>query len=98
MNTIVNNKFYKINQEFTLKILSVLDELPITETEPYYSVLSSQLAEDNFMDRLTVLQIKKFLMSSLPRKKSINLIREYDNSIEEYKTSENEEVNKDTKE
>lgn len=98
MNTTVNNKFYKINQEFTLKILSVLDEFPITETEPYYSVLSSQLMEDNFMDRLTVLQIKKFLMSSLPRKKSINLIREYDNFLEEYKTSENEEVNKDTKE
>lgn len=98
MNTIVNNKFYKINQEFTLKILSVLDEFPITETEPYYTVLSSQLIEDNFMDRLTVLQIKKFLMSSLPRKKSINLIREYDNFLEEYKTSENEEVNKDTKE
>lgn len=98
MNTIVNNKFYKINQEFTLKILSVLDEFPITETEPYYTVLSSQLIEDNFMDRLTVLQIKKFLMSSLPRKKSINLIREYDNFLEEYKTSENNEVNKDTKE
>lgn len=98
MNTTVNNKFYKINQEFTLKILSVLDEFPITETEPYYSVLSSQLIEDNYMDRLTVLQIKKFIMSSLPRKKSINLIKEYDNSIEEYKTSENEEVNKDTKE
>lgn len=98
MNITVNNKFYKINQEFTLKILSVLDEFPITETEPYYSVLSSQLIEDNFMDKLTVLQIKKFLMSSLPRKKSINLIREYDNFIEEYKTSENEEVNKDTKE
>lgn len=98
MNTTVNNKFYKINQEFTLKILSVLDEFPITETEPYYSVLSSQLIEDNFMDRLTVLQIKKFLMSSLPRKKSAQIIREYDNSIEEYKTSENEEVNKDTKE
>nr|DAY19403.1 MAG TPA: hypothetical protein [Caudoviricetes sp.] len=98
MNTIVNNKFYKINQEFTLKILSVLDEFPITETEPYYSVLSSQLAEDNFMDKLTVLQIKKFLMSSLPRKKSVNLIREYDNFLEEYKTSENNEVNKDTKE
>lgn len=98
MNTIVNNTVYKINQEFTLKILSVLDELPITETEPYYLVLSSQLAEDNYMDRLTVLQIKKFLISSLPRKKSIHLIKEYDNSIEEYKTSENEEVNKDTKE
>lgn len=98
MNTTVNNKFYKINQEFTLKILSVLDELPITETEPYYSVLSSQLIEDNFMDKLTVLQIKKFLMSSLPRKKSINLIREYDNFLEEYKTSENNEVNKDTQE
>lgn len=98
MNTTVNNKFYKINQEFTLKILSVLDELPITETEPYYSVLSSQLAEDNFMDKLTVLQIKKFLMSSLPRKKSIQIIREYDNSIEEYKTSENEEVNKNVQE
>lgn len=98
MNTIVNNKFYKINQEFTLKILSVLDEFPITETEPYYSVLSSQLIEDNYMDRLTVLQIKKFLMSSLPRKKSAQIIREYDNSIEEYKTSENEEVNKDTQE
>lgn len=98
MNTIVNNTVYKINQEFTLKILSVLDEFPITETEPYYSVLSSQLIEDNFMDRLTVLQIKKFLMSSLPRKKSINLIREYDNFLEEYKTSENNEVNKDTKE
>lgn len=94
MNTIVNNTVYKINQEFTLKILSVLDEFPITETEPYYSVLSSQLIEDNFMDRLTVLQIKKFLMSSLPRKKSINLIREYDNFLEEYKTSENNEVNK----
>ena len=98
MNTTVNNKFYKINQEFTLKILSVLDEFPITETEPYYSVLSSQLIEDNFMDRLTVLQIKKFLMSSLPRKKSIQIIREYDNFLEEYKTSENNEVNKDTKE
>lgn len=98
MNTIVNNTVYKINQEFTLKILSVLDEFPVTETEPYYSVLSSQLAEDNFMDKLTVLQIKKFLMSSLPRKKSINLIREYDNFLEEYKTSENESVNKDTKE
>lgn len=98
MNTIVNNTVYKINQEFTLKILSVLDEFPITETEPYYSVLSSQLIEDNFMDRLTVLQIKKFLMSSLPRKKSIHLIKEYDNFLEEYKTSENEEVNKDTKE
>lgn len=98
MNTIVNNKFYKINQEFTLKILSVLDEFPITETEPYYSVLSSQLAENNFMNKLTVLQIKKFLMSSLPRKKSINFIREYDNFVEEYKTSENNEVNKDTKE
>nr|DAT67985.1 MAG TPA: hypothetical protein [Caudoviricetes sp.] len=98
MNTTVNNKFYKINQEFTLKILSVLDEFPITETEPYYSVLSSQLIEDNFMDKLTVLQIKKFLMSSLPRKKSIQIIREYDNFLEEYKTSENNEVNKDTKE
>lgn len=98
MNTIVNNTVYKINQEFTLKILSVLDELPITETEPYYTVLSSQLIEDNYIDRLTVLQIKKFLMSSLPRKKSINFIREYDNFIEEYKTSENNEVNKDTKE
>lgn len=98
MNTIVNNTVYKINQEFTLKILSVLDEFPITETEPYYSVLSSQLIEDNFMDRLTVLQIKKFLMSSLPRKKSTQIIREYDNFIEEYKTSENESVNKDTKE
>lgn len=98
MNTTVNNKFYKINQEFTLKILSVLDEFPITETEPYYSVLSSQLMEDNFMDRLTVLQIKKFLMSSLPRKKSINLIREYDNFLEEYKTSENNEVNKNVQE
>lgn len=98
MNTIVNNTVYKINQEFTLKILSVLDEFPITETEPYYSVLSSQLIEDNFMDKLTVLQIKKFLISSLPRKKSINLIREYDNFLEEYKTSENNEVNKDTKE
>ena len=98
MNTIVNNTVYKINQEFTLKILSVLDELPITETEPYYSVLSSQLAEDNFMDRLTVLQIKKFLMSSLPRKKSINLIREYDNFLEEYKTSENNKVNKNVQE
>nr|DAO85859.1 MAG TPA: hypothetical protein [Caudoviricetes sp.] len=98
MNTIVNNKFYKINQEFTLKILSILDEFPITETEPYYSVLSSQLIEDNYMDRLTVLQIKKFLMSSLPRKKSAQIIREYDNFIEEYKTSENESVNKDTKE
>lgn len=98
MNTIVNNIVYKINQEFTLKILSVLDELPITETEPYYSVLSSQLIEDNFMDKLTVLQIKKFLMSSLPRKKSAQIIREYDNFIEEYKTSENESVNKDTKE
>lgn len=98
MNTIVNNTVYKINQEFTLKILSVLDEFPITETEPYYSVLSSQLIEDNFMDRLTVLQIKKFLMSSLPRKKSINLIREYDNFIEEYKTSENNEVNKNVQE
>ena len=98
MNTIVNNTVYKINQEFTLKILSVLDEFPITETEPYYSVLSSQLAEDNFMDRLTVLQIKKFLMSSLPRKKSINLIREYDNFLEEYKTSENNEVNKNVQE
>nr|DAK67249.1 MAG TPA: hypothetical protein [Caudoviricetes sp.] len=98
MNTTVNNKFYKINQEFTLKILSVLDEFPITETEPYYSVLYSQLAEDNFMDRLTVLQIKKFLMSSLPRKKSINLIREYDNFLEEYKTSENNEVNKNVQE
>lgn len=98
MNTTVNNKFYKINQEFTLKILSVLDEFPVTETEPYYTVLSSQLAEDNFMDRLTVLQIKKFLMSSLPRKKSINLIREYDNFLEEYKTSENNEVNKNTQE
>lgn len=98
MNTIVNNTVYKINQEFTLKILSVLDELPITETEPYYSVLSSQLTEDNFMDKLTVLQIKKFLMSSLPRKKSINLIREYDNFLEEYKTSENNEVNKENKE
>lgn len=98
MNTIVNNKFYKINQEFTLKILSVLDEFPITETEPYYSVLSSQLIEDNYMDRLTVLQIKKFLMSSLPRKKSINLIREYDNFLEEYKTSENNEVNKNVQE
>nr|DAD68368.1 MAG TPA: hypothetical protein [Myoviridae sp. ctBDS4] len=98
MNTIVNNIVYKINQEFTLKILSVLDEFPITETEPYYSVLSSQLSEDNFMDRLTVLQIKKFLMSSLPRKKSINLIREYDNFLEEYKTSENESVNKNTQE
>ena len=98
MNTTVNNKFYKINQEFTLKILSVLDEFPITETEPYYSVLSSQLIEDNYMDRLTVLQIKKFLISSLPRMKSIHLRKEYDNSIEEYKTSENEEVNKDTKE
>ena len=94
MNTIVNNTVYKINQEFTLKILSVLDEFPVTETEPYYSVLSSQLAEDNFMDKFTVLQIKKFLMSSLPRKKSINLIREYDNFLEEYKTSENNEVNK----
>lgn len=94
MNTIVNNTVYKINQEFTLKILSVLDEFPITETEPYYSVLSSQLIEDNYMDRLTVLQIKKFLMSSLPRKKSIHLIKEYDNFLEEYKTSENEEVNK----
>ena len=94
MNTIVNNTVYKINQEFTLKILSVLDEFPITETEPYYSVLSSQLIEDNFMDRLTVLQIKKFLMSSLPRKKSAQIIREYDNFLEEYKTSENEEVNK----
>nr|DAT09364.1 MAG TPA: hypothetical protein [Caudoviricetes sp.] len=98
MNTIVNNTVYKINQEFTLKILSVLDEFPITETEPYYSVLSSQLIEDNFMDRLTVLQIKKFLMSSLPRKKSINLIREYDNFLEEYKTSENNEVNKNIQE
>lgn len=98
MNTIVNNTVYKINQEFTLKILSVLDELPITETEPYYTVLSSQLAEDNFMDKLTVLQIKKFLMSSLPRKKSAQIIREYNNFIEEYKTSENEEVNKDTQE
>lgn len=98
MNTTVNNKFYKINQEFTLKILSVLDEFPITETEPYYSVLSSQLAEDNFMDKLTVLQIKKFLMSSLPRNKSINLIREYDNFLEEYKTSENNEVNKNVQE
>lgn len=98
MNTIVNNTVYKINQEFTLKILSVLDEFPVTETEPYYTVLSSQLTEDNFMDKLTVLQIKKFLMSSLPRKKSINLIREYDNFLEEYKTSENESVNKDTKE
>jgi len=98
MNTTVNNKFYKINQEFTLKILSVLDEFPITETEPYYSVLSSQLIEDNFMDRLTVLQIKKFLMSSLPRKKSIQIIREYDNFLEEYKTSENNEVNKESKE
>lgn len=98
MNTIVNNTVYKINQEFTLKILSVLDEFPITETEPYYTVLSSQLAEDNFMDRLTVLQIKKFLISSLPRKKSINLIREYDNFLEEYKTSENNEVNKNTQE
>lgn len=98
MNTTVNNKFYKINQEFTLKILSVLDEFPITETEPYYSVLSSQLIEDNFMDKLTVLQIKKFLMSSLPRKKSINLIREYDNFLEEYKTSENKSVNKENKE
>lgn len=98
MNTIVNNTVYKINQEFTLKILSVLDEFPITETEPYYSVLSSQLIEDNFMDRLTVLQIKKFLMSSLPRKKSINLIREYDNFLEEYKTSENNEVNKNVQE
>ena len=98
MNTIVNNTVYKINQEFTLKILSVLDEFPITETEPYYTVLSSQLIEDNYMDRFTVLQIKKFLISSLPRKKSIHLIKEYDNSIEEYKTSENEEVNKDTKE
>lgn len=94
MNTIVNNTVYKINQEFTLKILSVLDEFPITETEPYYSVLSSQLIEDNFMDRLTVLQIKKFLMSSLPRKKSAQIIREYDNFLEEYKTSENNEVNK----
>ena len=94
MNTIVNNTVYKINQEFTLKILSVLDEFPITETEPYYSVLSSQLIEDNFMDKLTVLQIKKFLMSSLPRKKSAQIIREYDNFIEEYKTSENNEVNK----
>lgn len=98
MNITVNNKFYKINQEFTLKILSVLDEFPITETEPYYSVLSSQLIEDNYMDRLTVLQIKKFLISSLPRKKSIHLIKEYDNFLEEYKTSENESVNKDTKE
>lgn len=98
MNTTVNNKYYKINQEFTLKILSVLDEFPVTETEPYYSVLSSQLAEDNFMDKLTVLQIKKFLMSSLPRKKSINLIREYDNFLEEYKTSENNEVNKNVQE
>lgn len=98
MNTIVNNTVYKINQEFTLKILSVLDEFPITETEPYYSVLSSQLIEDNYMDRLTVLQIKKFLMSSLPRKKSINLIREYDNFLEEYKTSENNEVNKNVQE
>lgn len=98
MNTIVNNTVYKINQEFTLKILSVLDELPVTETEPYYSVLSSQLAEDNFMDKLTVLQIKKFLMSSLSRKKSINLIREYDNFLEEYKTSENSEVNKNVQE
>lgn len=98
MNTIVNNTVYKINQEFTLKILSVLDEFPVTETEPYYSILSSQLIEDNFMDRLTVLQIKKFLMSSLPRKKSINLIREYDNFLEEYKTSENSEVNKENKE
>ena len=98
MNTIVNNTVYKINQEFTLKILSVLDEFPVTETEPYYTVLSSQLAEDNFMDKLTVLQIKKFLMSSLPRKKSINLIREYDNFLEEYKTSENELVNKNVQE
>nr|DAX71739.1 MAG TPA: hypothetical protein [Caudoviricetes sp.] len=98
MNTIVNNTVYKINQEFTLKILSVLDEFPIIETEPYYSVLSSQLIEDNYMDRLTVLQIKKFLMSSLPRKKSINLIREYDNFLEEYKTSENNEVNKNVQE
>lgn len=98
MNTIVNNTVYKINQEFTLKILSVLDEFPITETEPYYSVLSSQLIEDNFMDRFTVLQIKKFLLSSLPRKKSINLIREYDNFLEEYKTSENNEVNKNVQE
>lgn len=98
MNTTVNNKFYKINQEFTLKILSVLDEFPITETEPYYSVLSSQLIEDNFMDKLTVLQIKKFLMSTLPRKKSIQLLKEYDNFVEEYKTSENEEVNKNVQE
>lgn len=98
MNTIVNNTVYKINQEFTLKILSVLDEFPVTETEPYYSVLSSQLIEDNYIDRLTVLQIKKFLISSLPRKKSINLIKEYDNSIEEYKTSENNEVNKNVQE
>lgn len=98
MNTIVNNTVYKINQEFTLKILSVLDEFPITETEPYYSVLSSQLIEDNYMDRLTILQIKKFLMSSLPRKKSIHLIKEYDNFLEEYKTSENNEVNKNVQE
>ena len=98
MNTIVNNTVYKINQEFTLKILSVLDEFPITETEPYYSVLSSQLIEDNYMDRLTVLQIKKFLMSTLPRKKSAQIIREYDNFLEEYKTSENSEVNKNVQE
>lgn len=98
MNTIVNNTVYKINQEFTLKILSVLDEFPVIETEPYYSVLSSQLAEDNFMDRLTVLQIKKFLLSSLPRKKSIQLLKEFDNFLEEYKTSESNEVNKNVQE
>lgn len=91
MSTTVN-KVYKINGEQTIKILSVLDLYPIIETEPFYSVLSSQLQENNFLDLPTIFQIKKFLLSSLPRQKSVHLLKDFDSFVEEYTVKDEEEI------
>lgn len=87
MNTTAS-KAYKFDVDYTLRVLGVLDALPITQTEPFYSILLQQTTEDKYLDWGTVLSIKKFLLSSVPRIQATPLLKDFQTNVQEYSISD----------
>lgn len=87
MNTTAS-KAYKFDVDYTLRVLGILDALPITQTEPFYSILLQQTTEDKYLDWGTVLGVKKFLLSSVPRIQATPLLKDFQSSVQEYSISD----------
>lgn len=91
MNTTAS-KAYKFDVDYTLRILGVLDALPITQTEPFYSILLQQTTEDKYLGWGTVLGVKKFLLNSIPRIQATPLLKDFQDNVQEYSISDPTQV------